>query len=71
MKEPIHEPTICLRQGRTRYITGGGVGVGHSQEFRCPRCGRVGRFHLNYLGARLVLCNGQKFSREHPVGRTL
>ena len=36
-----------------------------SANFRCPDCGREGRFNLNYLGNRKrVFCDGVKFHKK-------
>lgn len=47
------------------------VGFGHyhfrnwSWDFECPTCGRKGRFSLNFLGQRTVMCDGRKFHKVH------
>lgn len=62
-KRPPHPPATCARVHYTRYITGGGRGAGHSDLFKCPTCGRSGRYALNYLSGRRVVCDGGKFSK--------
>ena len=32
--------------------------------YRCPTCGREGKFLANYIGQRKVMCDGQKFTKE-------
>lgn len=70
MPEPVtepHEPAKCVRLHQPRSMCGGGRTSGHTDAFRCPSCGREGRFALNYLGRRQVVCNGVKFTRELPT----
>lgn len=58
-----HPPTVCERQHKTRYICGGGRGAGHSDLFVCLKCQRETRQALNWLGQRLVMCDGVKFTK--------
>ena len=59
-----HDPTICEKTGH---------GYHHyknwSYAFQCPVCSRTGKFCLNFLGQRNVICNGQKFTKEYKPGR--
>lgn len=34
------------------------------EQYKCPECGREGKFLRNYLGQRKVFCDGIKFIRE-------
>lgn len=34
-----------------------------SKAFKCHECGRVCRVSLNFLGQRVLLCDGKKFSK--------
>ena len=34
------------------------VGRGWTKVFRCPVCGKETRQHLNFLGGRMVMCDG-------------
>jgi len=54
-----HEPTICNVTGYGHYHY-----KNWSHDFRCPSCGRVGRFSLNFLGQRHVMCDGTKFTKQ-------
>jgi hypothetical protein len=62
-----HEPTICQRIIRDSVY----VGKGWKGRFVCPTCDRSMWQHLNFLGRRSVVCDGQKFSLRkvgRPVG---
>ena len=39
---------------------------GWKSKFTCPVCGREVWQHLNFLGGRDVICNGDKITKEHP-----
>lgn len=38
-----------------------------SREYRCPECGRQGWFNENFLGERVVVCDGHRFHRIKPT----
>lgn len=60
MKGQKHEPAICQRDvAGTQY-----VGKGYKSKFTCPTCGRSMWQHLNFLGQRTLVCNGEKFTKE-------
>lgn len=40
------------------------VGKGWKSEFTCPTCGRKVWQHLNFLGQRKMICNGDKITKE-------
>jgi RNA polymerase subunit RPABC4/transcription elongation factor Spt4 len=35
-------------------------------EYRCPVCQREGKFHRNWLGQRIIMCDGTKFTKVLP-----
>lgn len=50
-----HDPHPCKRQMLTHFHT-----KSYSDAFKCPVCGAVHRFNLNYLGNRRVpMCDGE------------
>jgi len=58
--QALHELTVCVRQDKRHYHN-----RSHSEEFRCPICGRIGRQNLNWLGNRRgVYCDGVKFTKR-------
>jgi hypothetical protein len=61
-----HPLTICERDGPGDYRGPivGSRGGGWTFPYKCPVCGRSGKFHANLLGKRKVVCNGVKFSRQ-------
>lgn len=34
--------------------------------YRCLICGREGKFIANFLGKRVIWCDGRKFTKELP-----
>ena len=53
----IHDKAVCKRDvSSSRYHN-----KSWSSNFVCPVCGRTGRFNLNFLGQRNVVCDGKKF----------
>lgn len=54
-----HEPVICKKTGHGHYHY-----KNWSYDFTCPACSRIGRFSLNFLGQRNVICDGAKFTKE-------
>jgi hypothetical protein len=54
-----HAPVPCFQDGHGQYAF-----RNWTFAFRCPACDRTGRFNLNYLGQRNVVCNGVKFTKE-------
>lgn len=54
-----HTPGPCKRQNIVHYS-----GKSYSDAFKCPMCGRVGRYNLSFLGSRNVVCDGSKFTKE-------
>jgi hypothetical protein len=57
-KRSAHELVLCERTGHGYYSY-----RNWSSTFRCPLCGRSGRFSLNFLGQRNVMCGGNKFTK--------
>lgn len=56
---PVHDLFATSKDLATnRYST-----RNHSFEFRCPACGRRQRQNTNFLGARILACDGQRFHR--------
>ena len=53
-REP-HAPVLMWAGRHTDYVYKGYVGV-----FCCAVCGRQVRKHLNYLGWRVMMCDGLK-----------
>ena len=58
----IHEDVVCVELHSTAHYRY----KNWSKVFRCNYCGREGRFALNFLGARKVVCDGIAF---HKVSR--
>lgn len=54
-----HQPTVCQQVSATARYNG----KNWSNLFACPVCLRNGRFNHNFLGKRLVVCDGSKFSK--------
>ena len=59
-----HAETVCKRNVRLTHYSG----KSYSSPFDCPVCGRSGRFNLNYLGLRVVTCDGTKFYKRKKEG---
>ena len=55
-----HADAKCVRVNRTEHYSN----KNWSMLFECPTCKRTGRFSLNFLGRKIVMCNGVKFTRE-------
>lgn len=39
----------------------------HSYAFACPVCGLTKRYNANYLGRRVITCDGEKFTLTRPA----
>ena len=50
----IHPTTACVREGQPVYVS-----KGWKARFACPECGRKANYHLNFLGRRVVICDGR------------
>ena len=58
MNGPTHAPAPAEKRISThRYSF-----RNHSYEFACPVCGRAKRYNTNFLGRRVVTCDGEKFT---------
>ena len=55
--QPPHESAVCARENQVHFH-----GTSWSDSFKCPVCGRRGRYNLNFLGPRRVFCDGAKFT---------
>lgn len=62
IKSAVHEVTKCDETGST--VRRGGHWI---LQFTCPKCGRQGKFHRNYLGQRVVTCDGLKFDKQEAL----
>lgn len=62
-----HKHQVCTKldaTGSNNRLSSSPGGASWSFEFRCPACGRTGRFNTNFLGSRVVVCDGIKFSKR-------
>ena len=50
----LHDETECKRDNMTLQYHYKSWSV----KFACPVCGRSGRFNLNFLGRRRIICDG-------------
>lgn len=55
-----HPEVNCERIKRETFY----VGKGWKSRFVCPTCGRSSFQHLNFLGQRVLVCNGEKFAKR-------
>lgn len=62
-KREAHPANLCDRAvplGAPENLTY--CGRSYRARFRCPICGRTVWQNLNYLGQRLLVCEGTRFS---------
>lgn len=64
MKAEEHEPCEMERKKPfvqfTQYVN-----KGHKAAFECPVCHRVTWQHLNFLGQRILICDGLRLRKQH------
>ena len=53
-----HDLAQCEKTGHAQYSY-----RNWTRNFKCPTCGREGKFNLNFLGQRTVWCDGAKFEK--------
>lgn len=53
-----HNPVLIEREKQGVYS-----GKGWKDKFICPECGRATYQSLNFLGARRMVCNGEKWQK--------
>ena len=41
-------------------------GKSYDKKYHCPECGRETWQNLNFLGSRVLMCNGSKITKEQP-----
>lgn len=59
-----HEVTQCSESGAWYHHRSNAKTGQWKLEFTCPDCGRKGKFLRNYLGQRVVMCDGIRFIKQ-------
>lgn len=57
-----HEPAVCKKTGPGYFRKS------WTWDFVCPECGRKVRANTNFLGQRVVMCDGIKTARVATIG---